>query len=277
MRTRIVLGTLLALTLVLAACTPAATPTAAPTTAAQPTTAAGGLPDLGGREIRIAVENAYNPFNFIDASTGQAVGYDYDLFNEACERLNCTPVFVETSWDTIVAVMGGEAEADTFDVAADGITITPERAQHVDFSEPYIELRQVLLVRSDETRFNNIDEFVAVPDAILGAQPGTTNYDLSVEYVGEERVQAFDSYGLFIQALIQGDIDGTLIDDVAGLGYIGANPGALKIVGDPLTSEDLGFAFPKGSDLVAPINAAIADMEADGTLAGIYDKWFSTE
>ena len=121
MKTRFLFGALLALSLVLAACTPAATPTAAPTAAGEPTAATGGLPDLGGREIRIAVENAYNPFNFIDAATGEAVGYDYDLFNEACERLNCTTTFVETSWDTIVAVMGGEAEADTFDVAADGI------------------------------------------------------------------------------------------------------------------------------------------------------------
>ncbi|MCC6191139.1 MAG: transporter substrate-binding domain-containing protein [Anaerolineales bacterium] len=277
MKTRFLFGALLVLSLALAACTPAATPTAAPTSAGQPTAATGGLPDLGGREIRIAVENAYNPFNFIDATTGEAVGYDYDLFNAACERLNCAPTFVETSWDTIVAVMGGEAEADTFDVAADGITITPERAQHVDFSQPYIKLRQVLLVRSDETRFNNIEEFAGDPTLLLGAQPGTTNYDLSVEKVGEERVVAFDSYGLFVQAIIQGDIDGALIDDVAGLGYIGANPGALKIVGDPLTSEDLGFAFPKGSDLVAPINAALSDMEADGTLATLYDKWFSTE
>jgi polar amino acid transport system substrate-binding protein len=272
-RTRILFGLVMAACLVLAACQPAA---AQPCSAITPRTG-GALPDLQNCTLRIAVENAYNPFNFIDADTGQAVGYDYDLFREACERLKCQPVFVETSWDTIVAVMGGEAEADTFDVAADGITITDARAQYVDFSQPYIKLRQVLLVRASDNRFNSVADFAAEPTALLGAQAGTTNYDLSVETVGEGRVVVFDSYGLFVQAIIQGDIDGALIDDVAGLGYIGANPGALKIVGEPLTSEDLGFAFSKGSALVGPINAALSAMEADGTLPAIYDKWFSTE
>jgi len=267
------IGVLVAAGMLLAACTPAGSQACSDIT---PRTG-GALPDLQGCDLRIAVENAYNPFNFIDETTGEAVGYDYDLFNEACERLKCDPVFVETSWDTIVAVMGGQAEADTFDVAADGITITPERAVYVDFSQPYISLRQVLLVRADESRFTNIQEFAANPDLLLGAQAGTTNYDLSVENVGEARVVVFDSYGLFVQAIIQGDIDGALIDDVAGLGYVGANPGALKLTGDPLTSEDLGFAFPKGSALVGPINAALTAMETDGTLPTIYDKWFSTE
>jgi polar amino acid transport system substrate-binding protein len=151
-RVHLVLSAVAALSLVLAAC---GTPAGQPCGEITPETG-GALPDLQGCELRIAVENAYQPFNFIDETTGEAMGYDYDLFNEACERLNCQPVFVETSWDTIVAVMGGQAEADTFDVAADGITITPERAQFVDFSQPYIKLRQVLLVRADETRFNNI-------------------------------------------------------------------------------------------------------------------------
>jgi polar amino acid transport system substrate-binding protein len=238
--------------------------------------AAGGLPDLGGREIVIAVENAYNPFNFIDEATGEAVGYDYDLFAEVCTRLNCEATFVQTSWDTIVAVMGGTGEAE-FDIAADGITITAERAQNVDFSTPYIQLSQQLLVNADEARFTNAEELKALEDIKVGAQPGTTNYDLAVELFGEENIVAFDQYGLIVQALINGDIDATVMDNVAGEGYIGANPDKLKLVGESLTSEELGFVFPKGSDLLEPINAALAEMEADGTLAEIYAKWFLTE
>lgn len=234
------------------------------------------LPDLGGREIRIAVENAYNPFNFIDESTGTAVGYDYDLFEEACNRLNCTPSFVQTSWDTIVAVMGGTGQAE-FDIAADGITITAERAQHVDFSTPYIKLSQQLLVQAGETRFSNVDELNALGDFKVGAQPGTTNYDLAAELFGEDHIVAFDQYGLIVQALLNGDIDATVMDNVAGEGYIGANPDKLKLIGDPLTSEELGFVFPKGSDLVAPIDLVLSAMDADGTLDAIYAKWFLTE
>jgi len=273
---------LLIAALTLAACAPAVTtteapqPTAAPTTAPQategPKLTAAGLPDLGGREIRIAVENAYNPFNFIDES-GNAVGYDYDLFNDACQRLNCKPVFVQTAWDAIVAVMGGQGTPE-FDVAADGITITEERAQNVDFSTPYIKLAQQLLVRADEDRFEDADGLKAIPGFKVGAQPGTTNYDLAVELFGEENIVTFDQYGIIVQALLNGDIDATLMDNVAGQGYIGANPDKLKLTGPELTAEELGFVFPKGSELKDPVNAALAQMKADGTLDALFAKWF---
>jgi polar amino acid transport system substrate-binding protein len=265
-------STLMLAALVLSACGASATEAPAPATEA-PT---GGLPDLGGREVKIAVENAYNPFNFIDEATGNPVGYDYDLFNEACKRLNCKPVFEQTSWDTIVAVMGGTGQAE-FDIAADGVTITAERAQHVDFSSPYIALQQQLLVRANETRFASPDELKALADFKVGAQPGTTNYDLAAELFGEDNIVAFDQYGLIVQALINDDIDATVMDNVAGEGFIGANPDKLKLVGDPLTSEELGFVFPKGSDLLDPINLVLAEMEADGTLDAIYAKWFPTQ
>lgn len=271
-----ILGGVMAVTLALAACAPAATPTAAPAAPEATEASASSLPDLGGRTLKIAVENAYNPFNFIDESTGQGVGYDYDFFNEACKRLNCKTEFVTTSWDAIVAVMGGTGQPE-FDVAADGITITEERAQHIDFSTPFIQLKQMLLVRADESRFTDAESLKSVADFKVGAQPGTTNFDLAVETFGEDKVVSYDQYGLIVQALINGDIDATMMDNVAGLGYIGANPDKLKMVGEPLSDEKLGFVFPKGSDLVAPFNAVIAEMEADGTLSKIYDKWFKTE
>jgi polar amino acid transport system substrate-binding protein len=126
--------------LLLAGCT-AVTPTG--TTASVPCneaeiTVVDGKPDLNGCVLRIAVENAYQPFNFIDTTTGEAVGYDYDIFNELCTRINCQPEFIETSWDAMVAAMGGEGGFDTYDIGADGITITEERAENVDFSIPYI-------------------------------------------------------------------------------------------------------------------------------------------
>ncbi len=238
---------------------------------------AAGLPDLGGQEVRIAVENAYNPFNFIDEATGEGIGYDYDIFNEMCERLNCEPVFVETSWDAMLAVMGGASDFDSFDIGADGITITEERAQQVDFSQPYIQLEQVLLVRADEDRFSTGEELSADADLLVGSQPGTTNYDTAVELVGEDRITAYDQFGLAVQALINGDVDAVIMDNVAGLGYVGANPDALQIVGEPLTSEELGFIFAQGSELRPAVDAALAEMEGDGTLDELYDEWFATE
>ena len=69
-----------------------------------------------------------------------------------------------------------------------------------------------------------------------------------------------------VEALKAGDVDLVLTDCTAGEGYVEASGGALKIVGEPLGTEDFGFIFPKGSDLVAPMNAAIAALKADGTM-----------
>lgn len=236
-----------------------------------------GAPSLNGCVLRVAVENAYQPFNYIDPDSGEAVGYDYDIFAEVCTRIDCQVEYIETSWDAMVAVMGGEGSFDTFDVGADGITITEERAQHVDFSIPYITSQQLLLVRIDEDRFTQPAEFAADPNLIVGTQLGTTNYDAAVELVGEDRVRAYDQFGPAVQALINGDVDAVVIDNVAGLGYVGANSDKVKLTGDPIVGEELGFIFGKGSPLREPVNWALQQMMDDGKLDELYQKWFITE
>lgn len=277
----LILGAMM-LMLLVAACQPVAAPGTTGATAPVPCnraeiTEVNGAPNLNGCVLRIAVENAYQPFNYIDPDTGQAVGYDYDVFAEICSRVNCQTEFVETSWDAMVAVMGGEGSFDTFDVGADGITITAARAENVDFSRPYIRSEQVLLVRLDEERFTEPEEFAADPSLLIGTQLGTTNYDAALELVGEDRVTAYDQFGTAVQALINGDVDAVMIDNVAGIGYQGVNADRLKITGSSVRSEALGFIFGKGSPLVAPIDWALSDMEADGTLGELFVKWFSTE
>jgi hypothetical protein len=92
--------------------------------------------------------------------------------------------------------------------------------------------------------------------------------------VGEARVVAFDTFGDAVQALINGDVNGVVIDDTAGVGYVGVNADKIKLLPEKLVGQELGFVFPKGSDLVEPFNAAIAAMKADGTLEALAKKWF---
>jgi polar amino acid transport system substrate-binding protein len=237
---------------------------------AETTGSAGGLPDLGGETITVAVENAYLPFNYIDPSTGEPAGWDYDALGEICSRLNCTPEFEATGWEgMIIAVSEGQ-----FDLAADGITITEERAQQVDFSDGYISVEQRLLTRLDEDRFASLEEFEA-GDFVVGTQTGTTNFETASAAYGEERIVAFSDFPLAIQALIAGDVDAVIIDDTAGVGYQGENADQLKLLDGSLASDELGFVFPKGSELVSPFNAALAAMEADGTMDALAEKFFS--
>ena len=262
-----------------AACRPPATeePTEAPPPtekpAAEPTEEPTKEYDLGGQEVNIGVENAYPPFNYIDEETNEPMGWDYDACNAICEVLNCTPVFVEAAWEGIFeATAAGE-----YDMVADGVTITAERDEIVDFSDPYMIIRQVILVRSDETEIVDEASLVA-SDAPVGTQIGTTNEAVAIELVGEDRVQSFDVFDMPVQALIAGDVDAVVIDEEAAKGFVEQNPDAIMIVGDPLTGEEqLGFVFPPGSELVEPVNYAIGVLEADGTLDALYDKYWGEE
>lgn len=227
------------------------------------------LPDLEGATVTVAVENAYPPFNYIDEESGEAIGWDYDTLNEICKRLNCVPEFIETSWDgMIVAVSNGE-----FDIAADGISITEERKQVVDYSMPYITTIQRFMVRLDEDRFTTSQEFIDTEDYVIGVQTGTTNFDLAQELVGDDRLVSFDTFGATVQALIAGDVDAVIIDDVAGQGYTGVNADEIKLLTEELSSDPLGFIFPPGSELVAAVDAALLSMQEDGTLARISARW----
>jgi polar amino acid transport system substrate-binding protein len=227
--------------------------------------------DLGGREITIAVENAYPPYNFLDENN-VAVGWDYDIFREICARLNCEPVFVETAWDgMLTAIANGE-----FDVAPNGITYTPERDETVDFGQYYNAYDETLLVREGEDRFTDVESLLALEDHIVASQVGTTNA-FTAETVFGENVQLFDTFGAAIQALVNGDVDAVIVDRPAAVGYIEAQ-GGLQTLEAPLgTLNFLSFAYPPGSDeLIRSINAAMSAMMWDGTWDEINARWFGS-
>jgi polar amino acid transport system substrate-binding protein len=236
---------------------------------------AADLPDLKGRSIVAVTENAYTPLNFADPKTGQGIGWEYDAFNEIARRLNLKVEWKLSSWDTMIQ---GVREGQ-YDVGMDGITINDERKQQVDFSDPYMVSQQFMLVRADEKRFSDAKGFKENKDLLVGAQAGTTNFYVAVYNVldGDEnnpRIKLFDTFGASVQALKAGDVDLVLMDKTSANGYIGANKGAFKIVGEPLGTEEFGFILKKGSDLVAPINAAIKSLKDDGTIDKLNQKWF---
>ncbi len=239
------------------------------------TSFAADLPDLNGRTILAVTENAYTPLNFVDPNTGEGIGWEYDAMNEIGKRLNAKIEWHLSSWDTMIQAV----KQEQYDIGMDGITINEERAQQIDFSDPYLTSQQFMLVRADEDRFTDAKSFAANDDLHFGAQAGTTNFYVAVYNVldGNEdnpRITLLETFGASVQALKAGDVDSVLMDATSARGYIGANPGQFKIVGGPLGTEDFGFIFTPGSDLVAPVNAAIKSMKEDGTLDALNKKWF---
>lgn len=233
------------------------------------------VPDLGGRTVVVVTENAYPPLQFIDPKTGDAIGWEYDAMEEMAKRLNITVDIQNTSWDAMIqSVSDGQ-----YDMGMTGITIRDDRKEKVDFSDSYMRSEMRMLVSADEDRFADEKEFAAKEDLLIAAQPGTTPFYVSVYDIldGNEanpRIKLFETFGATVQALRAGDVDLVLTDGVAANGYVESSSGQLKVIGGPLGSEDFGFIFPKGSELVPAFNAAIASMKADGTIDALNTKWF---
>lgn len=237
--------------------------------------AAADLPDLGGRTVAVVTENAYFPLQFVDPKTSQPVGWEYDAMAALAGKLNFKVEYKNTSWDAMIQSVSDKQ----YDIGMTGITIKDERKEKVDFSDPYMLSEIFMLVRADETRFADPKAFAADDKLLVGAQAGTSPFYVAVYDVldGNEqnpRIKLFETFAASVAALQTGDVDLVLTDSAGGGALVKASGGKLKLIGDPLQSEEFGFIFPKGSDLVAPINAGIAALKADGTFDAITQKWF---
>lgn len=233
------------------------------------------LPDLGGKSVVVVTENAYFPLQFVDQKTGQPVGWEYDAMAELAKRLNFKVEYQNTSWDAMIQAVSDKQ----YDLGMTGITIKDDRKEKVDFSDPYMKSEIFMLVRGDESRFTDGKSFAADEKLLVGAQAGTSPFYVAVYNVldGNEanpRIKLMETFAATVEALKSGDVDLVLTDSAAGKFIADSSDGKLKMIGEPLQAEEFGFIFPKGSELVAPINAGIAALKADGTLDALTKKWF---
>ena len=130
------------------------------------------LPDLKGRSIVAVTENAFAPLNFADPKTGKGIGWEYDAIDEIASRLDLKVTWKTSGWDSMIqSVHDGQ-----YDVGMDGISITDDRKDQVDFSDPYLSAKLSMLVRADEKRFTDPTSFAADPGLLVGAQAGTTGF-----------------------------------------------------------------------------------------------------
>jgi polar amino acid transport system substrate-binding protein len=232
------------------------------------------VPDLQGRAIAFGTAADYAPYAFLDADTNAPAGLDIDLVNEACRRLNA-----ECSWGVLAWELLLEAVRDgQYDAAVDGITITAERGEIVDFSEPYLRSVTRMITRADEERFGSVEAFVATEDATVAVLPATSQYytALYTFFDGDEanpRMVQMDNYGAALLELQTGDVDVLLTDGVNAEIFAANSGGGLKAVGEEFAGEEFGIVFQKGSDLGGPFDAALAAMREDGFLAELDRKW----
>ena len=174
----------------------------------------------------------------------------------------------DIAFDSIIPeVTSGKA-----DFGAAGITITEDRKQSVDFSEPYATATQVVIVQEGS-------EIQAVDDLegkTIGVQLGTTG-DIYVEDVEGATTERYNKGFEAVQALSQGKIDAVVIDSEPAKVFVAENEG-LKILDEVFTTEEYAICVKKGNtELLDGINAAIAELKASGELQAIVDKYISAE
>ena len=127
--------------------------------------------------------------------------------------------------------------------------------------------------QKDRKAASLVQEALVASDATVATQLGTTNEIVSIKMVGEERTVSFDEYDMPVVALLAGDVDTVIIDEVAAVGFMGANPGEMKVAFAVTGGEFLANVFPPLSDLTTPVTWAMQQMFADGTMDEICETW----
>lgn len=245
------------MSLALAACQPAATQS--------PADGASGVTTI----LRVATEASYPPFEMVDPDNGELIGFDIELMKAIAEKAGFEIEFLNTPFDPLLA---GMAQCQ-FDAAVSAITITEERAKEMDFSDPYINAGQIIAVQINNTDITSVDD---LKGKNVGVQLGTTG-QIQAEKIEGANIKAYDTADLAFLDLANGQLDGVIVDYPTTLNYVNQFSDKIKTTGEIFTDESYGIAVCKGNtELLGKINAALAELKADGTLAELESKWLAS-
>jgi branched-chain amino acid transport system substrate-binding protein len=258
-------------TMVLMGCAkPAATPTAvpaAPKAAEQPTAA----PAAAARKVVIATDAAFPPMEFVDANKN-IVGFDINMMDAIAKAMGFEVEYKNTAWDGIFAGL----ESGAYDAILSAVTITDERKEKYDFSDPYINAGQTVVVRMDEAAITSDKDLTG---KTVGAQIGTTGA-FEVAKIAGATLKEYDNIDLALLDLVNGIVAAVVVDTPVAADFALTSDqfkGKLKIVGEPFTDEYYGVVVNKGkmADFIKLFNEGLAKIKADGTYDTIYAKWIS--
>jgi len=231
--------------------------------------AGGGKEPTGGiLHIVIATDATWPPMEMVDENK-DIVGFDIDLMKAAAEKGGYTVEFQNTAWDGIFAGLA----AGEYDAVISSVTITEERKKTMDFSVPYINAGQILVVPQATS---GVGELADLKGKSVGAQIGTTG-SFEIEKVSGVELRTYDEIGLAFEDLVNGRIDALVADTPVAADFALMNPnykGTMKIVGEPFTEEFYGVAVKKGNkEILDAINKGLNAVLNTNTYDKIEDEW----
>ena len=222
-------------------------------------------------EIVVATEGAWAPWTYHDEND-QLVGFDVEVAQGVAAKLGVTAKFVETEWDGIFAGL----DAGRYDMAANGVEVTDERAMKYDFSTPYGYIRTALIVRGDREDIASFEDLAGKRTA----NSISSTYMLLAESYGATAM-GVDTLDETLAMVLSGRADATLNAEVSFYDYMNVHPDAnLKVVA--LTDEASQVAMPirkeaDSASLLAAVNQAIDELRAEGELTRISEKYFGKD
>ena len=248
--------------------------TAAPetTAAAQTEATAASFTTIVPGKLVMSTNASFPPYEMV-AADGSLEGIDIDVAAAIAQKLGLELQIDNMGFDAcILAVQQGKS-----DICMAGLTVTPERSAVMDFTDTYANGVQVVIVAANSD-IATLDDLAN--DKMSGTQMGTTGYIYCSDTVenggyGEDHVVPYDDGAAAIQALLKGQIDAVVIDNMPAQEYVAANPG-LKILDMEYANEDYAIGIAKGNTaLLDAVNAALNELIADGTVQSIVDKYIS--
>lgn len=248
--------------------------TAAPetTAAAQTEATAASFTTIVPGKLVMSTNASFPPYEMV-AADGSLEGIDIDVAAAIAQKLGLELQIDNMGFDAcILAVQQGKS-----DICMAGLTVTPERSAVMDFTDTYANGVQVVIVAANSD-IATLDDLAN--DKMIGTQMGTTGYIYCSDTVenggyGEDHVVPYDDGAAAIQALLKGQIDAVVIDNMPAQEYVAANPG-LKILDMEYANEDYAIGVAKGNTaLLDAVNAALNELIADGTVQSIVDKYIS--
>ena len=223
-------------------------------------------------KVIIATEGAWAPWTYHDFDSDELVGFDVEVARAVAAQLGVDAEFVECPWESIF--MG--IDSKMYDITANGVEITEERAEKYDFSVPYAYLRTALIVRGDN---EDIHAFEDLKGKKTANSAGST-YALTAEGFGAETV-VVSTLAQTLDLVLSGSADATLNAELSFSDYMKEHPDAnLKVVALSAEASDVAIPVRKGEEnasFLAAVDGAIQQLRADGTLKAISEKYFGID
>ncbi|MCW7752859.1 amino acid ABC transporter substrate-binding protein [Desulfobotulus sp. H1] len=219
-------------------------------------------------KLMIGLDDAFAPMGY-RLEDGTLVGFDVDAAEALGERMGIAIEWHPTAWDGVIHSLN----SGKFDCIWNGMTITPTRAEQVNFTEPYIMDGQVVVVRFNETRFASYEDLGGM---VVGLQKGSSALNaLQALPEAPRDVREYADNPKALLDLESGRLDAVIIDNVVGRDAISKRIGRYKVLPGFITKEPFGVAFRKAEhSLRNRVQAELDAMVADGTLGLISEKWF---